>query len=90
MGGKSHLATLASNLLGLANVQAEVSNWWGFLKRTLMDNADQPPTSTRAAKYMKARRDARGEMRQYFSLHDIMRGEAARQSPRHEAPDVVK
>ena len=53
---KSHLATLAANVLEPTMVQAFVWKWWGFRKDRLMENFDQPPTSACAARYTKARR----------------------------------
>lgn len=63
VGYKDHLASLASTLLGLAEVRKFVWNWWGFLRHIAMENCVLPPTSTRAAKYTKARKQMREEGR---------------------------
>lgn len=73
----SHLATLATKLLGLATAQTFIWNWWGFLISTMMDTADQPPTSDRAVQYTKARLEARGEEMGRFLLRDDVRSQAS-------------
>ena len=62
---KEHLASLASTLLGLAEVRKFVWKWWGFLQHIAMENCVLPPTSARAAKYTKARKQMLEEGRYY-------------------------
>lgn len=73
-GHKSHLATLARDLLGLASVHALIRHWWGFLIKTKVGNADQPATSARAANFTKAWRDAHQEAMEDFIRQDDIRG----------------
>lgn len=67
------LAPLATKLLGLDMVQRFVWNWWGFLKKTLVDNSTKPPNSLRAAMYTKTRREAREDAIRHFIGDDDIR-----------------
>lgn len=73
VGRKSFLAPLATKLLGLDMVQRFVWNWWGFLKKTLVDNSTKPPNSLRAAMYTKTRREAREDAIRHFIGDDDIR-----------------
>lgn len=74
---KVHLASLATTLLGLDEVRLFVWNWWGFLKGIVMENSSLPPTSARAAKYTKERRQMREEGRDHFITQDTIRSQAS-------------
>lgn len=71
------LAPLAKGLLGLPVVQTFVRDWWKFLVKIMVDNADRPPTPARALRFTRARREARQEELQRFIRHDDVRAQAS-------------
>lgn len=68
---------LSYEAIGLDMVKSFVWSWWGFLKKTLVDNSIKPPDSLSAAMYTKTRREAREDTIPHFIGNDDIRSQAS-------------